>query len=428
MKETQHQGAGVRLLFVTHEPWPTFRPDVAALFGKYLPRFGIFSDLVAEQAPGDSGSQPWPAGRALLRHDRGGRAMHHVGKLLHNLRTLWACSRDDYDAIQVRDLPVSALAGLIAARWKGLRFFYWMSFPIPESDIQRAQSRGPRAGLKYWFPLLQGRLGKWLLYKLVLPRADHIFVQSERMKEDVAALGIPPQRMTPVPMAVDLEAAQAERIVPADDPRLTGKRVLAYLGTLDPARRIDLLLDMMVKIHEVQDDVLLLLVGDTEDAAHRAWLEHRVEELGLQHSILFTGWLKTADAWRYVRAAEIGVSPIPRDPLLDAGSPTKALEYLALGICVVGNENPDQQRVIIESGAGQCVPLRAEDFAKTILELFADPERCQALSAAGPGYIQRQRNYQTLASRLAASYRALLGNTAKLSAQEKQTIGERNAP
>ena len=426
--ETHGLGAGVRLLFVTHEPWPTFRPDVAALFGKYLPRYGISSDLVAEQALGDEAPQPWPAGQALTRPDRGGRAMHHFGKLMHNLRTLWACRRQDYDAIQVRDLPISALAGLVAARWKGLRFFYWMSFPIPESDIERARARGPRAGLKYWFPLLQGSVGKWMLYKIVLPRADHIFVQSERMKQDVAALGIPSQRMTPVPMAVDTEIAQSEQLAPADDPRLTGKRVLVYLGTLDPARRIDMLIDMMATIRRSRGDVVLLLVGDTEDADHRAWLHRQVEKLGLQQNILFTGWLRTNEAWRYLRAAEIGLSPFPRSFLLDSCSPTKAIEYMALGLPVIVNDQPDQAKVITESVAGLCVPWAPEAFAKAALELLADPERCRAMGSAGPDYIRQRRNYDSLAAELAMTYRRLLPVRDKLAPPEKQTAGGKHAP
>ena len=37
-----------RLLFITPDGYPTFRQDVATLFGKYLPAAGISTHLVAQ--------------------------------------------------------------------------------------------------------------------------------------------------------------------------------------------------------------------------------------------------------------------------------------------------------------------------------------------------------------------------------------------
>lgn len=51
------------------------------------------------------------------------------------------------------------------------------------------------------------------------------------------------------------------------------------------------------------------------------------------------------EGWRYARAAEVGLPPIPRGLLLDLSSPTKVPELLALGVSIVcnDNDNPDHQ-------------------------------------------------------------------------------------
>ena len=121
----------MRLLFATIEPCPTFRPDVAALFGKFLPRFGVTSDLVTERAPGVAGEVSWGGGEALLISSCGGRSRRYAANLLHYALTLLRADRAKYQAIQVRDMPLVALLGLLAARLKKLPFFYWMSFPTP---------------------------------------------------------------------------------------------------------------------------------------------------------------------------------------------------------------------------------------------------------------------------------------------------------
>lgn len=404
----------IHLLYVSHESWPTFRPDVAVLFGKYLPRVGITSDLVTEHDLTASNALPlWGGGEALLCRVPAGRSGRHIAKFWHNLRMLMKCDKASYDGIQVRDMPIAALAGLIAARRKGMPFFYWMSFPQSEGHISRARARGPRAGLRYWFPLIQGTIGKWLLYRIVLPRADHIFVQTHHMLCEVAQRGIPAQRMTPVPMGVDLELAVPEQIAPSKDSRLAGKRVVVYLGALDQARKIDMLFDMLAIARRAEPDILLVLAGDTQDAEHRVWLRKQAERLGVADAILWTGWLPTQQAWRYVRAAEVGLSPIPRGFLLDCGSPTKAIEYMALGLPVIGNDNPDQALVVREGEAGICVALDPAAFAEALLSLLTDAPRRRRMASAGQRYVRRTRGYDTLAHDVADAYRRFFDTRAE---------------
>src|SRR5438309_5495884 len=116
----------IRLLFATLERCPTFRPDVATLFGKFLPRFGVSSDVVAERAPGVAGEASWGGGEALLISSRGSRPRRYAEKFEHYALTLFRADRAKFHEIQVRDMQMVALLGLLAARLKTLPFFYWM--------------------------------------------------------------------------------------------------------------------------------------------------------------------------------------------------------------------------------------------------------------------------------------------------------------
>lgn len=399
----------IRLLFATAEPYPTFRADVTTLFGKYSPRYGVMSDVVTERAPGAAGEVRWEGGDALLTAIRGGKAGKYIVKLMHCALTLFRADRTKYQAIQVRDMPVVALLGLLAARRKRIPFFYWMSFPMPEGQIQLARLRGLSAGLiRFLFPWIVGRINLFVFYRLVLPWSDHVFVQSDRMREDLVSKGIERKKLTPVVMGVDLETAVPERIAPADDERLKGKRVLIYLGVMARGRRIDILLDMLKILREQFPDVLLLLVGEAEDEVYGQWLRRRAEQMGVADATIWTGWLPLHDAWRYVRAAEVGLAPVPRGPLLDCGSPTKVVEYLALGVPVVANDNPDQERVLREGGGGLCVPLTAHDFAQAVSRLLVDEPLRHAMVSSGQRYVRASRGYLTLAKLVADKYSELL--------------------
>lgn len=399
----------MRLLYLTAETWPTFRADVAALFGKYLPRHGIYSDLVSGRTQVYQDPAEWGGGKSILCDVSGGQARKHIKTLLHGIRQLLAVDSRRYDAIQVRDMPVLAALGFVTARLKGLPFFYWMSYPMPEGQIALARERGLSAGLmKFLFPWVRGRVGWFLLYRLVLPDADHVFVQSVRMKQVMIERGIRAEKLTVVPMGVDIEAMRPEEIAPADDTRLAGRRVLVYLGSLDRPRRIEILFDMLARVRHEEPAVLLVLVGDTEDDLHRDWLRRRAEKAGVAEHVIWTGWLPMREGWRYVWAADVGLSPIPRGPLLDVSSPTKVPEYLALEVPVVCNDNPDQQAIIEATQAGRCVPYTEEAFAQAVVELIRwDSSTRQEDIARGKQFVQNHRHYETLASMVAEVYEML---------------------
>jgi glycosyltransferase involved in cell wall biosynthesis len=401
----------IRLLYLTREPFPTFRVDVATLFGRYLPRFGVYSDIVAVRE-GDGGECAWEAGRAFTRlaRGRGGRIRARLMLALDLFRLV----RADHAAVQVRDRIFGALLGLWAARLRGKPFYYWMSFPFPDYWLERGSPdpsglAGPGRRLLF---RLRGRLSSWLLYRLVLPAADHVFVQSDAMRTMLESHGLPAARMTPVPMGATIPE-RIEDIPPVDDPRLAGRRVVVYLGALERARRSEVMIEAMAGVRKEFPQALLVFVGDAEDPGERLWFDALVRELGLQDHVLFTGWLPAEQARRYLRTAEIGLSPCARTPSLEVASPTKVIEYMAWGVPVVANDLPDQAYLIGETGGGLCVPLTPEGFAAGILQLLRDPAAARRMGEAGRRAIPGLRSYEVIARSLAEKYRQLAGGVAQ---------------
>jgi glycosyltransferase involved in cell wall biosynthesis len=396
----------MHLLFITREAHPSHRSDIDVLFGKYLPRLNVTSDLVAQRA-GDA-DITWGGGQALVGLRGRRRALNVVLALIHVLRVL-ARGRGNYDAIQVRDNPLAALVALMVARRWGVPLFYWMSFPIVEGNLELAKC-GPRnlGWVRYLFVLLKGHIGHWIYYRLVAPHADHIFVQSEQMRRDMVAKGIAAEKLTPVPMGVDTEVADPVRIAPIDDPRLVGHRVVVHLGSLDKARRIDLMIEMLAQAVREQPDLVLVMVGEAPEVAEGVRLRRLADKLGVAANIVWTGWLPMQEAWRYVRAAEVGLSPIPRGPLYDCASPTKAAEYLALGVPVLANDLPDQSWLLEQSGGGVSVPFVPQALAEALLAMLADPDELHRMGKQGQLFVARKRSYATLAAALAKQYGVLL--------------------
>ena len=151
-----------------------------------------------------------------------------------------------------------------------------------------------------------------------------------------------------------------------------------------------------------------MIAGDAASSDEMAWMRQLIGARGLAQHVLLTGWLPREQALGYALRAEVGLSPIPRGTLFDVSSPTKLVEYLALGLPGVANDIPDQKRVIEESGAGLCVPMEAEAFAAAVLYLLGDRGAAQQCSERGPAYVRSHRTYAILGRNVALTYKKIL--------------------
>jgi hypothetical protein len=172
----------IRLLVVSSDTYPPTRVDVAVLFGEELARRGHHIDWIL-QSEGQCGRPyvaEWGGGRVWVgATDLGSslfsRVRKHFRSIRHDLKLFSLLRTGDYQAIEVKDKFVSGLFAVIAARIFHKRFVYWLSFPFPEDYLYRARDGTARYPSLY---LLRGITIRLLLYRVLLPAATHIFVQS----------------------------------------------------------------------------------------------------------------------------------------------------------------------------------------------------------------------------------------------------------
>lgn len=399
-------GRNVRILQLVPEPLPSFRADVATLFGKYLPRHDITCDIVGKAGQGDMDGHGFASSRRPARHAR--RWRNELSFAWLCLRSAWTVPKGECHVIQVRDMVSIGLAALCIARLRGLRFAYWVSFLISEGRIERARAElARRRSLHYTLVLMKGLVERWLLYKVVLANADHVFVQSDAMLERMAGRGIPRERMTAVPMGVDTERLGTTAVTGRRLPGWEGIPVLAYLGTLDSSRHMDKVLDTFALLRPRYPDIRLLLIGDSPTRSDIDALRAHARKLRLEDALHITGWLPSAEALALLAGADAAISYIPRGDLFDISSPTKLLEYLALAVPCVGNDTPDQVYVLYRSGAGWLTGSTPKSMADGVAAILDDPQAARRKARLGPAFIEQHRSYRVLAERLAARYRTL---------------------
>ncbi|MEJ5364735.1 MAG: glycosyltransferase family 4 protein [Desulfosoma sp.] len=333
---------------------------------------------------------------------RWARLKKNVLHLIHSFLVFPLAHRNDYDFIQVKDPFLVATVAMVAAKATRKKFFYWMSFPIAESYLHAARDGSARYPMIY---RLRGAASRWLLYRVIMPRADHVFVQSEQMKRDVMGEGIPPWKLTPVPTGVSIHMVNAGTTnFKQDRAVLPAPPSIVYLGTLVRVRKLDFLLRVFSMVLEEFPEVRLYLVGDGEDPEDARFLQREARKLGISDAVVFTGFLPRDQALRLVAKADVAVIPFYPTPILNSTSPNKLIEYMALGKPVVANDHPEQRLIIEESGGGICVPYEEGAFARAILELMRDPTKAAEMGQKGRAYVLKHRTYPRIAQELEHEY------------------------
>ena len=382
----------LRFLFVAADKYPPFRPDVEILFGQEFRRRGhqIEWVLQASDSALESGDIEWRGFRVSLAATEAGRGRFarvkkHLRALANEIRAARRLGRREFDFVQVKDKFLSAFLLLIVARFRNLPFFYWLSFPYPEASFVRAQADNARYPVFY---RIRGFVFAFLLYRVICRFATHVFVQSEEMKRSLGTHGVGSDRMTAVPMGVDL--SQFEPVANTPAPRSSS---IVYLGSLGRERHLEFLVDAFARVRKQVGDARLILIGEGDEREDRPNLERYVAESGLSDDVEFTGFMSRTAALEIVGKAAVGASPIRPTPMYDVASPTKILEYMAAGVPAVANDQPDQRDVLAESGGGLCTPYDVEAFADALITVLNDPARAAEMGRRGRAYVGERRSY-----------------------------------
>ncbi len=397
----------LKFIFVLNEVYPPFRVDTTVLFGEEIAQRGHKIQWVfqAKEHQLKSEMKTWEGGDAwVVKNDARNTIFSKIKKNImginRGLAVFGLLKRDDYDFVQIRDLFFVGLISLLAAKINRKRFFFWLSFPIPEMHIYRAKNKYAKHPV---IERIKGEFLRFILYKIIAVYADHIFVQSDQMMMDMTRQGVNKKKMSPVRMGISNNMLEHYKTF-TKQKGVGEKKRIVYLGTLDQARKLDFLVRVHEKVLKEQLDAELWFIGKGITPEDEKILQAEVRRLGLEDSIVFTGYMPIEEALQHVANADVGLSPYYPTFIYNSTSPTKLIEYMALKCPVVANTHPEQSVILEESRAGLCVPWDEGAFAEAIVYLLRNPDEAGKMGERGCEYVLQNRSYKMIADDLERKY------------------------
>jgi glycosyltransferase involved in cell wall biosynthesis len=295
-----------------------------------------------------------------------------------------------------------AVAGFWLAALKRVPFVFEVRDLWPRSIVEVGAMRAGSPAVK---------LLEWV-ERFLYRHATHLVPVTDSFVEDIAAHGVPRDRMTVITNGVDLERFRPR---PRDEARralgLPAGFLASYVGTHGMAHGLGMALDAarLLAPHGVR----LLMVGE---GAEKAALKARAAAEGIAN-VTFWDQQPRERVAEVIAASDVCLVLLRDLPLFRSVIPSKIFEFMGCGRAILTTVDGESRSILDRAGAGLFSPPGdAAALAEALRALAADPARCQAMGSAGRAFVEREYSrpvlaarYLDLLSRLAAGGRARAG-------------------
>lgn len=297
---------------------------------------------------------------------------------------------DKPDVIWGISTPLTAAwAAAQVARWRRVPWVFevqdlWPDFPIAMGAV----------------PTALARQQLYRMEKRLYESARHILPLSPDMTRYVTDLGISPEKVTTVLNGTDLELAARATPAAVETLRqaqgLAGKRVVLYAGTFGRANDMPTLVAAAEAMAAEESDAVWVFLGHgyyepLVAAAAARWPER----------IRLVGGQARHEVFAWFALAAVSVVSFLGLPVLDANSPAKLYDSLAVGTPVVVTNAGWTKELVEQHACGWYVPAGApEALAARLRQLLLQPQQLAAAGSNGRAVARQQFDRQQLAAQV----------------------------
>jgi len=243
----------------------------------------------------------------------------------------------------------------------------------------------------------------------VFKQVDAVTTICEGLRNDIVSRGIPKDKLTIIPNAVNYKFFNASLEVDEnlrDKLGLSGKQVLGFIGSFYAYEGLSLLLKALPIILEKQPDLKVLLVGGGPDENN---LKKIVADLALKDNVIFTGRVPHELVPSYYDLVDVLVYPRLSMRLTDLVTPLKPLEAMARGRLVIASDVGGHRELIVDKQTGFLFDAGdSKSLAETVITLFKRPDVWPVVCQAARQFVEQERNWTVSVGRYQRVYDSVI--------------------
>lgn len=307
--------------------------------------------------------------------------------------------REKPDILHAHSPSLNGIAALRAGKRHNIPVVYECRAFWEDAAVDHGTSK--QGGVRY-------RLTRALETR-VFQQADAVTTICEGLKRDISERGIPTDKITVIPNAVDIErftmnGVQNSNLV--EKLGLNGRLVLGFIGSFYAYEGLPLLVAAMPLILKQYPDTRLLLVGGGPQEEE---IKSLVGELNLHNAVIFTGRVPHSEVNDYYNLVDIFVYPRLHMRLTDLVTPLKPLEAMAQGKLVLASDVGGHKELIRDGENGRLFEADSkESLATAAMGLICQRGRWNELRLNGRRYVEEERNWKKSVSNYSKVYYRLL--------------------
>lgn len=316
-------------------------------------------------------------------------------------KTLILLQNEKIDIIQVRNGIYESLIAVFFKHIYSIPFSFHLSSTHAFDD--EPLLRKYDSGLSFTLKLIRVKC-KILLYSYIIRQSDIFSPISYPMGSRLAKLGVKNYgTLMPIGLCSSNTYLNIKRKKSSSD-----NVNIVFSGSI--GFREEFLMKIFKNVSKNFDNVSFTIIGLL---SNRMLSQKQVENLavkyGLESKIKFFFNVNYKTVPTILSKCDIGISAIPPDQKYIVSSPSKLVDYMALGIPVIGNsEIIEQNRIITESDCGLLVEYGHEQFSEGICEMIKNMDLFLDKGRKGKFWISKNQNFTKLSSMLSDEYKKLL--------------------
>jgi len=285
--------------------------------------------------------------------------------------------KKQYHVIHVHNMPDSLVLSALIPRTLGASLILDIHDPMPEVSISKYGERASKS--MHWFIVLQERLSCML--------ANAVITANSLFKENLAVRGTPAEKITVINNYPDLGRFDRSAHVHVREAKKETFSLI-YPGTIALRYGLEIAVRALPLLITRIPNISLVIIGP--ETQHKHQLRQLAEKLGVSSYTSFLPIIPIEEMPQRIAEADIGVYPALLDAHMNIATPTKVMEFAAMGIPIVSSRLRIIEELFGNSSVMVFEPGKVDQFAQCVVELYENPSlREELVLNADQNFVQK---------------------------------------